>query len=254
MVIPRSWWSHPWRARLAFLALPCLLAACASTPTPSGGSGGTMAPYQVNGVWYRPREQPDYDAVGVATWYGPQYHDRRTADGEVFDMDRPSAAHPTLPLPCIVEVTNLDNGQRIRVRVNDRGPFAPGRIIDLSRQAAKDLGVYQAGSARVRVRYVGPAPVVGERGGGGLIEARLETPPAPPPSPAASPGARVQAGVFADRGNAERAAARFADGGANIEAMDRGGARLWRVVVVGAPGESVRAVRDRVIAAGFDPR
>ena len=117
-----------------------------------------MAPYQVHGVWYRPRSQPDYDAVGVATWYGAQYHNRHTADGEVFDMDRLSAAHTTLPLPCLVEVTNLDNGRRMRLRVNDRGPFVAGRILDVSRQAAQELGFYDKGSARVRVRYLGPAP------------------------------------------------------------------------------------------------
>jgi rare lipoprotein A len=150
--------------RLAALALAASLAACASvTPLePSGGrAGGTMAPYEVNGVWYRPREQPRYDAVGIAGWYGVQYHNHHTADGELFDMDRPSAAHTTLPLPCMVEVTNLENGRRLRVRVNDRGPFVPGRILDLSRRAAIDLGVYQKGSARVRVRYLGPAPAAG---------------------------------------------------------------------------------------------
>ena len=147
--------------RLAALALAGALAACASAPQPgpSGGrASGTMAPYQVNGVWYRPREQPRYDAVGIAGWYGPQYRNHHTADGELFDMDRASAAHTTLPLPCMVEVTNLENGRRLRVRVNDRGPFVPGRILDLSRRAAIDLGVYQSGSARVRVRYLGPAP------------------------------------------------------------------------------------------------
>jgi rare lipoprotein A len=147
--------------RLAALALAASLAACAGVPPPepsAGRSGGTMAPYEVNGVWYRPREEPRYDAVGIAGWYGPQYRNHHTADGELFDMDRPSAAHTTLPLPCIVEVTNLENGRRLRVRVNDRGPFVPGRILDLSRRAAIDLGVYQKGSARVRVRYLGPAP------------------------------------------------------------------------------------------------
>jgi rare lipoprotein A len=145
--------------RLVALAIAASLAACATTPPPAAPRrvGGTMAPYEVNGIWYRPRAQPKYDEVGVATWYGAQYHNRRTADGELFDMDRPSAAHTTLPLPCIVEVTNLENGRRLRVRVNDRGPFVRGRILDLSRQAAKDLGLYVKGSARVRVRYLGPA-------------------------------------------------------------------------------------------------
>ena len=154
--------------------LACLsLAACASpryavrddapsTSRPATRSGerlpGTMRPYEVGGKWYTPRADPDYDEKGIASWYGEQFHNRNTANGEVFDMDLVSAAHKTLPLPCIVEVTDLDTGKKIRVRVNDRGPFVSGRIIDLSKGAAKKLGTYQKGVARVRVRYIGPAP------------------------------------------------------------------------------------------------
>lgn len=136
------------------------LTACASNPVVESAVGdtGTMRPYAVHGVWYYPKAQPDYDRQGLASWYGAAEHHHTTADGEVFDMDVASAAHTTLPLPCVVEVTDLDNGRRIRVRVNDRGPFVRGRIIDLSRQAAKDLGFYHRGMARVRVRYIGPAP------------------------------------------------------------------------------------------------
>ncbi len=146
------------------------LAACAtsrmSERAPAGrwGVNGTLRPYEVGGVWYRPGPQPHYDKVGLASWYGQQLHHRTTADGEAFDMDVASAAHPTLPLPSLVEVTNLGNGRRVRVRVNDRGPFGGGRIIDLSRRGAKDLGFYNQGTARVRVRYIGPAPLV-SRGG-----------------------------------------------------------------------------------------
>jgi rare lipoprotein A len=116
----------------------------------------TMRPYQVKGVWYTPRHDPNYDEKGIASWYGEQFHNRNTANGEVFDMDLITAAHKTLPLPSIVEVTDLDTGRKLRVRVNDRGPFVPGRIIDLSKGAAKKLGTYQKGVARVRVRYIGP--------------------------------------------------------------------------------------------------
>ena len=126
------------------------------------GVGGTYKPYQVGGVWYVPREQPDYDQTGVASWYGDEFHLKPTADGEVFDKDTPSAAHTTLPLPSLVEVTNLDNGRKLVVRVNDRGPFVGGRIIDLSHEAARQLGYDRAGLARVRVRYVGRAPLLGE--------------------------------------------------------------------------------------------
>ncbi len=122
-------------------------------------------PYQVGGIWYVPREQPDYDQTGVASWYGDAFHMKATANGETFDMARVSAAHTTLPLPSMVEVTNLDNGRALVVRVNDRGPFVGDRIIDLSREAARQLGYERQGLARVRVRYVGPAPLVGPSGG-----------------------------------------------------------------------------------------
>ena len=113
-------------------------------------------PYQIKGKWYKPVYQTDYDATGIASWYGDYFHGRDTANGERFDMNRISAAHKTLPLPSYVEVTNLDNGKKLYVRVNDRGPFADGRIIDLSKEAAKQLGFKNAGLARVRVKQVSP--------------------------------------------------------------------------------------------------
>ena len=163
-----------WRLA-AVLAAGASLCACASVtpqysirepaqpPKPAGPPGYKVgAPYQVGGIWYVPREQPDYDQTGVASWYGDEFHLKPTADGEVFDKDTPSAAHTTLPLPSLVEVTNLDNGRKLVVRVNDRGPFVGGRIIDLSHEAARQLGYDRAGLARVRVRYVGRAPLLGE--------------------------------------------------------------------------------------------
>jgi rare lipoprotein A len=117
------------------------------------------APYQVAGVWYVPKEQPDYDERGVASWYGDEFNLKPTANGEIFDKTFPSAAHTTLPLPSMVEVTNLDNGKKLVVRVNDRGPFVGGRIIDLSHEAARELGYDRQGLAHVRVRYLGPAPL-----------------------------------------------------------------------------------------------
>lgn len=152
-------------AALALTACASPRYAIVSPDGPSAGSragvsGGrlpaTMRPYQVKGVWYTPRYDPDYDEKGIASWYGDQFHNRNTANGEVFDMDAVSAAHKTLPLPSIVEVTDLDTGKTIRVRVNDRGPFVEGRIIDLSKGAAQKLGTYRKGVARVRVRYIGP--------------------------------------------------------------------------------------------------
>lgn len=128
-------------------------------PAPGSTKGlrGTEKPYEIKGIWYYPKADPDYDEKGVGSWYGEQFHNRRTANGEIFDMDLPSAAHKTLPLPSIVEVTNLDNGRKMRVRVNDRGPFVGDRVIDLSKAAAEQLGYGRAGIAHVRVRYIGPA-------------------------------------------------------------------------------------------------
>jgi rare lipoprotein A len=157
-----------WAAEAALLTLAGLsLAACASMPAPVAGTEGQPSqryagykvgqPYQVRGVWYTPKEQPNYDEIGIASWYGEQFHNHYTADGEVFDMTLPSAAHTTLPLPSLVEVTNLTNGKTLVVRVNDRGPFIDGRIIDLSKEAAAELGFVTAGVTQVRVRYVGRA-------------------------------------------------------------------------------------------------
>jgi rare lipoprotein A len=158
----------------AMTAAAAALTACASAgpryavdgasrppqkPPATAKRGGTWKPYQVNGKWYTPHEQPDYDEVGVASWYGGHHHGKPTATGERFDKAGITAAHKTLPLPSIVEVTNLDNGKRIRVRVNDRGPFVDGRIIDLSQEAARRLGFDGKGLARVRVRYVADAAI-----------------------------------------------------------------------------------------------
>ena len=114
-------------------------------------------PYKVAGIWYYPARDDAYDASGIASWYGPKFHGKKTANGEIFDMNRLTAAHPTLPLPSIVQVTNLKNGRTVNVRLNDRGPFAHNRIIDMSREAADRLGFKDDGLAEVRVRYIGPA-------------------------------------------------------------------------------------------------
>jgi rare lipoprotein A len=126
-----------------------------------GGYEHVGAPYVVAGQTYVPREDPDYSAVGMASWYGPNFHGRLTANGEVFDMYALSAAHPTLPLPSYVRVTNLGSGASLVVRVNDRGPFHDGRIIDLSARAAELLGVTATGVAQVQVDYIGRASLDG---------------------------------------------------------------------------------------------
>src|SRR5437870_10990840 len=100
------------------------------TLPPSTGVYKIGQPYQVDSVWYYPREQPDYDETGIASWYGPTFYGRHTANGEMYDGNQLTAAHKTLPMPVNVRVTNLDNGKSLVVRVNDRGPYARGRIID----------------------------------------------------------------------------------------------------------------------------
>ena len=126
---------------------------------PSAGVYKVGNPYQTDGIWYYPREQPDYDETGIASWYGAQFHGKRTSNGEIFDSNALTAAHRTLPMPVNVRVTNLENGRSLVVRVNDRGPFARGRIIDVSKHAAELLGFYGTGTAKVRVTYVSRAPL-----------------------------------------------------------------------------------------------
>ncbi|WP_322989093.1 septal ring lytic transglycosylase RlpA family protein [Hoeflea sp.] len=131
-------------------------------PKKGGGRAQLGKPYRVRGKWYTPKEDPDYDRAGLASWYGPNFHGRLTANGEIYDQFHLSAAHPTFPLPSYARVTNKKNGNSVIVRVNDRGPFAHGRIIDLSNKAAELLDMKHEGVAAVRVEYVGRAPVEGD--------------------------------------------------------------------------------------------
>lgn len=132
-------------------------------PVPKGGGRYQVGePYEIAGVTYTPHEDPKYDRIGQASWYGELFHGRYTANGEIYDMDRLSAAHPTLPLPVYVQVTNLQNGRSLIVRVNDRGPFKNERIIDLSRRSAEVLGFRHRGTAQVRVQYLRRAPLSGD--------------------------------------------------------------------------------------------
>lgn len=264
------------------LGLFSLLAACSTFGGGRGGGAipvvndpapivsGTMRPYQVRGRWYTPKEQPNYEEVGMASWYGDAFNGRPTSTGERFNMHELTAAHKTLPLPGLVEVTNLENGRRVVVRINDRGPFVDGRIIDLSRGAAQELGMISQGVGRVRVRYLGQAP----RLGGGVVlqqaEARpARTPPASQPVPyttvAATPpppvvtstvvaqtgGMWVQAGAFADQRAARRIAQRLGDR-ATVQPTNSGGRELYRVVV--GPWEDATAAesaRQAVVARGY---
>lgn len=153
---------------IAGICAAFLLGGCAETrlaihaakklrPAPEQTQAGTYKvgkPYRIGGIWYYPKVDYSYAETGIASWYGPKFHKRRTANGRIFDMNAVSAAHRTLPLPSMVQVTNLGNGRSLKMRVNDRGPFAHGRIIDLSRRAAQLLGFERAGTARVRVEIL----------------------------------------------------------------------------------------------------
>ena len=269
------------------LLAACLATACASSPerlqTYSGGLsaptpvGTTPSPrgqvpvdfnaaaliapngdhqkignvYSVSGRTYRPVRDDRYDQVGIASWYGPTFHGRPTANGEIFDQHAMTAAHTTLPIPSIAEVTNLENGRSVIVRINDRGPFVDDRIIDLSRAAATELGYASAGLARVRVRYLGPAHANAAAPGRGYRDVAPEN--APIHAAAASDtlnagvgealstdrsaeAAAVQAaltlqvGAFSDADNAQRFARRFAgDGDVWVEPGNSDAGPVFRV-------------------------
>ncbi|HJW41352.1 MAG TPA: septal ring lytic transglycosylase RlpA family protein [Rhizomicrobium sp.] len=157
---------------------------------PNAGVYKIGQPYQIEGTWYYPKEQPDYDETGIASWYGPTFYGHRTANGEIYTAADLTAAHRTLPLPVNVRVTNLDNGKSIVVRVNDRGPFAKGRIIDLSERAAELLGYKEKGTARVRVTFVGRADLDGGR------PPPDETPPAIASAVPAAPTAHIDSSAL----------------------------------------------------------
>ncbi len=126
-----------------------------------GGRYQIGKPYSIRGIKYYPKLDPNLKQTGLASWYGPNFHGRLTANGEVYDQYGLSAAHPTMPLPSYAKVTNLENGSSITVRVNDRGPFSKSRVIDLSARAAQLLGYTKQGVAKVRVEYAGKAPLHG---------------------------------------------------------------------------------------------
>ncbi len=198
-------------------------------PTPRAepaAAYGNRSPYTVLGKSYRVRPSAEgYVERGIASWYGQKFHGRQTSSREIYDMCSFSAAHKTLPLPSFVRVTNLDNGREVVVRVNDRGPFHAGRIIDLSYAAAVKLGVDRTGTANVEVRALG--------GGADLASA-------PPAARAAAPAAvatgpqRVQVGAYRDRDNAHRIARQLEEAGIDDVRVEDGrteSGKVWRVRV-----------------------
>lgn len=227
-------------------------------------------PYQVDGKWYVPAHEPNYDEVGIASWYGPTFHGKDSASGEPFDENAMTAAHPTLPIPSLVRVTNLDNGRSVVVRLNDRGPFVDDRIIDLSKAAAGSLDMHGPGTARVRVQYVGPAPA---QPNAAPVSPQLAEPqpivsrplapvaaPAPVQTPIVqAPSAQpmgdaffLQAGAFGDLGNANQMRDRLRPVGAtSLKPVMVNGAELYRVMV--GPWQSradAERARQDLAAAG----
>jgi rare lipoprotein A len=153
---------NPYNAQIFMpLALCVILTGCATHPAGGGGAAASGngvykvgQPYQIDSEWYYPREDYSYDETGIASWYGADFHEHATANGEIFNKNELTAAHKTLPLPTLARVTNLDNGRSIVVRINDRGPFSGARLIDVSQRAAQLLGFETQGTAKVRVQVL----------------------------------------------------------------------------------------------------
>ncbi len=195
--------SRRWLGALALV----LLSGCAegtlalntakrmSPADPSRGVYKVGNPYEINGVTYYPAEDWTYDETGIASWYGPGFHEKYTANGEIYDQNDLTAAHKTLPLPSFVRVTNLDNGRALVLRINDRGPYARGRIIDVSRRGAQLLGFDTIGTAKVRVQIMATESrqlADSMRQQGRIQVARVQTQPGEPP-PLAAPRVGVTA-------------------------------------------------------------
>ncbi len=280
------------------LGLALLLAACGTTKGPNSSSqsasGPTVGnyklgkPYRIKGRWYRPEYDPSYTKVGTASWYGADFHGLATANGEVFDKEQITAAHPTLPLPSLVRVTNLDNGRTIDVRVNDRGPFIDDRLIDLSQAAARRLGYEQRGLARVRVEFLGladargtpPEPTVIRYAAPALKpqarpqpQVQLAAARAPAPVPARAPlravgpapipastqlvacsaeGQFVQVGAYAETDQVLAAMASLEGlGQVRVEPAFAGNRAVARVRLGPVPGSDASSVLARVVALGY---
>jgi len=221
--------------------------------SPSGDYGTYKVgnPYKIDGVTYVPQVDYDYVETGVASWYGPNFHGNRTANGEPFDMNSISAAHRTLPLPSMVRVTNLENGRVLNVRVNDRGPFSRGRIIDLSRRAAQLLGFQEKGTAMVRVEVLARESIALAHGMDGVQVASADR--SDPPVPSAAPRMAVTSAELAPPPGARAAPAPTPDyrvtpiarpalpTGSAVGALEKVDGSVKQVPVAGNPNMFVQA-------------
>lgn len=219
-------------------------------PPPAAGALKSVRPYTINGIMYYPlADAYGYEETGIASWYGKDFHGKPTANGEIYDMNGVTAAHKTLPLGTMVEVTRLDNGSKIVTRVNDRGPFVADRIIDLSYETARKLDIVGAGTARVRV----VALAEGTAGdGGGPVPSK--------PLPDFTHGVfYVQTGAFAETSNAHRARESLLTSNNKVRLQPHtapDGTRLTRVQVgpfgdMDSAKTTLATLRDRGYAGSF---
>ncbi|MDD4355703.1 MAG: septal ring lytic transglycosylase RlpA family protein [Smithellaceae bacterium] len=197
-----------------------IFACCSCAKRPPVAKPGYPKPYKVLGQWYQPvGDAKGFHERGTASWYGSDFHGKRTANGEIYDMDSMTAAHKTLPLGTLVRVSNLENNKEVDVRINDRGPFVQGRIIDLSREAAKRIGMMDSGTARVEIVAIGQAI---KSATGRVV-----------PVDFSFGNFTFQVGAFIDKNNAERLRARLAGRYPNVHIVtyDRGDNVFYRVRV-----------------------
>lgn len=227
----------PFRGRMTFLvrmaflvpviAMALVLGGCGSKPSIRTHGPGVDEPYVVNGKKYYPLFSAEgYEEEGMASWYGPGFHGRRTSSGEEYDQNAMTAAHTILPFQSEIEVTNLRNGRSVVVRINDRGPFARSRIIDLSRAAAMRLDMIGTGTTRVRLRHVGSRPAVS----------------APVPRQPVEGIFYIQVGAFGDRGNAAAAVRKARRMG--MQAAIQPGKRLLKVML--GPWQDLNTANDNL--------
>lgn len=241
------------RTRCLLLAFVAVLCGCTYGRTDLGsgkytqataitGQGGTYKvgkPYKIMGKWYYPEEDYNYSEVGMASWYGADFHAKTTANGERYDMNSLTAAHRTLPLPSIVKVTNLENGRSLVLRVNDRGPYAKGRIIDVSKRASQLLGFHTQGTTKVRVEIMAKeskalkAALLGEECPDD-VEVAEQTPVVQTEVVQSYPKGSyfVQAGSYSQEEGAQSVAARLDEvGNTNIYYVNVNGQNYYRVRV-----------------------
>ncbi len=276
--------SHPSAIGLALaIGMTVLLGACSETELVLhaakhiGGNGPEPvykvgSPYQIEGIWYHPAEDDSYVETGVASWYGAKFHNRATANGELYNMNLVTGAHRTLPLPSMVRVTNLENGRSIKVRVNDRGPFARGRIIDMSRRGAELLSFRDKGTAKVRVEILpeesrrlvaaikGGVPATPPAEPVVVASAQTDMPlPSKPVEPVVTTEAVaptqmfIQAGAFSQYENATSVSTRLGQiGQTNVTPVTSGERELYRVRLGPlASVEEADAKLDAVVKAGY---